>query len=131
MAAIDLNIIPLYLQGGKEHTALPGLYVANPPSKASRSRRNDQLIMLLDFVPPAFSDDRLAELLTRLGSMYYEKSGSTTSAMRELIEDLNTLILNLNIRHAGNQAQVLGTFGVVVVRNEHFFLAQCGAGHLF
>ena len=131
MATIDLNIIPLYLQGGQDYTTLPGLHVANPSNKASRSRRNDYLILLLDFVPPAFSDDRLAELLTRLETMYYEKSGSTVSAMRELIEDLNTLILNLNLRHAGNREQVTGAFGVVVIRNGHFFLAQCGAGHLF
>jgi hypothetical protein len=131
MAAIDVQVIPLYLQGGNEHTKLPGLYVANPPKKASRSRRNDRLAILLDFTPPAFSDDRLAELLTRLESIYYEKSGSTTSAMRELIEDLNTLILNLNLRHAGNRPRVVGTIGVIVIRNEHFFLAQSGEGHLF
>lgn len=110
---------------------MPGLHIANPPKRASRSRRNDQLILMLDFVPPAFSDDKLVELLTRLEKMYYTKEGSTTSAMRELIEDLNTLILNLNLRHASDRPKVVGSFGVFVIRNEHFFLAQCGAGHLF
>lgn len=132
MAAIDLNVIPLYRQDGREFTTLPGLHIANPPKRGgSRSRRNDQLILMLDFVPPAFSDDKLAELLTRLETMYYAKEGSTTSAMRELIEDLNTLILNLNLRHASDRPKVVGSFGVFVIRNEHFFLAQCGAGHLF
>jgi hypothetical protein len=51
--------------------------------------------------------------------------------MRELIEDLNHLILNLNLRHAGNRPQVTGSIGVLVIRSGHLFLAQSGPGHLF
>ncbi|MEJ2512536.1 MAG: hypothetical protein P8Y72_13180 [Anaerolineales bacterium] len=131
MSNIDLNIIPLHRQAAKNLDSLPGLHTANPSRKTSRSRRSDQLILMLSFNVPAFSDDRLAELLTRLENMYYEKTGSTTSAMRELIEDLNNLILNLNLRYAGNRPQVTGSIGVIVVRSGHLFLAQTGPGHLF
>lgn len=131
MSNIDLNIIPLHRQAAKNLDSLPGLYAANPSRKTSRSRRSDQLVLLLSFNVPAFSDNRLAELLTRLESMYYEKTGSTTSAMRELIEDLNNLILNLNLRYAGNRPQVTGSIGVIVVRSGHLFLAQTGPGHFF
>jgi hypothetical protein len=89
------------------------------------------LILLLSFNVPAFSDDRMTDLLTRLEGMYYEKSGSTTSAMRELIEDLNSLILNLNLKHAGQRPQVTGTIGVLVLRGDLLFLAQSGPGHMF
>lgn len=131
MSNMDLNIIPLHRQAASNRSSLPGLHIANPSRKTSRSRRSDHLILLASFNVPAFSDDRLAELLTRLEGMYYEKTGSTTSAMRELIEDLNNLILNLNLKHAGSRPQVMGGIGVIVVRSGHLFLAQTGPGHLF
>ena len=131
MADIDLTVLPLYRQSARNLAFLPGLHAADPPRRASRSRRTDQLILLLSFDVPAFSDDRLAELLTRLEKMYYEKSGSTTSAMRELIEDLNSLVLNLNLKYAGERPQVTGSFAVIVIRGDLLFLAQSGPGHLF
>ena len=131
MPNLDLNIIPLHRKAAENQDRLPGFHTAIPTRKTSRSRRSDQLILLVSFNVPAFSDDRLTELLTRLESMYYEKTGSTTSAMRELIEDLNNLILNLNLRHAGNRPQVTGSIGVIVIRSGHLFLAQSGPGHLF
>ncbi len=131
MANQDINVIPLHRQAGKELSSLPGLHIANPPKRAARGRDLDQLLLLLSFNERAFSDERLAELMARLESVYYEKPGSTTSAMRELIEELNGLILNLNQRHAGNRPEVIGSISVVVVRGDHLFLAQSGSGHMF
>lgn len=131
MADIDLKVLPLHRQSARNLAYLPGLHAADPPRRASRSRRTDQLILLLSFDVPAFSDDRLAELLTRLEKMYYEKSGSTTSAMRELIEDLNSLVLNLNLKYASERPQVTGSVAVIVIRGDLLFLAQSGPGHLF
>jgi hypothetical protein len=131
MANIDLNILPLHRQAGSDLSRLPGLHIAEASRKASRSRRADQLMILLSFNLPAFSDARQDELLTRLEEIYFEKSGSTTMAMRELIEDLNSLILNLNLKHAGSRPQVTGTVAVIVVRGDHLFLAQNGPGHMF
>ncbi len=131
MAMYDLNILPLHKENSAPQATLRGLHAAAPPRGASRSRKTDQLILLLKFNPPAFSDERLEELMARLTDMYYQKNGSTTSAMRELIQDLNNLILNLNLRHAANRPQVLGSIGVIVLRGEHFFLAQSGLGHMF
>ncbi len=131
MTELDLNILPLYRKEGGDLGRLPGLHTAEASRKASRSRKADQLIMLLSFNIPAFSDERQAELLARLEEIYFQKSGSTTMAMRELIEDLNSLILNLNLKHAGSRPQVTGTIAVVVVRGDHLFLAQNGPGHLF
>ncbi|MBN2044953.1 MAG: hypothetical protein JW757_08045 [Anaerolineales bacterium] len=131
MAETDLKIIPLARKMGRKLDTLPGLHVAEPPRRASRSRRADKLILLLSFDGPSFSDERLADLLTRLEGIYYQKTGSTTSAMRELIEELNNLIFNLNLKYAGERPQVSGTIGVIVVRGDLFFLAQSGPGHLF
>jgi len=131
MADIDLKVLPLHRQSARNLAYLPGLHAADPPRRASRSRRTDQLILLLSFNTPAFSDDRLVELLTRLEKMYYEKSGSTTSAMRELIEDLNSLVLNLNLKYAGERPQVTGTIAVIVIRGDLLFMAQSGPGFLF
>ena len=131
MAETDLKVIPLYRQAGRDLSALPGLHIAEPPRRASRSRKTDRLIMLLSFDVPAFSDERMADLLTRLEGIYFQKTGSTTSAMREMIEDLNNLILNLNLKYAGEKPQVTGSIGVIVVRGDLLFLAQCGPGHPF
>ena len=131
MADTDLKVIPLYRQAGRDQAALPGLHITDPPRRASRSRKADRLILLLSFDVPAFSDERLADLLTRLEGIYFQKTGSTTSAMKELIEDLNNLILNLNLKNAGKRPQVTGTIGVIVVRGDLLFLAQCGPGHPF
>lgn len=131
MANIDLNILSLHRQEGRDQNRLPGLHVAEASRGASRSRRSDKLILLLSFNIPAFSEERQAELLARLEELYYEKPGSTTMAMRALIEDLNSLILNLNLKYAGSRPQVTGTIGVVVVRSDLLFLAQNGPGHFF
>ena len=131
MAETDLKILPIFRQMGRRLDYLPGLHVAEPPRRVSRSRRMDKLILLLSFDTPAFSDERLADLLTRLEGIYYQKNGSTTSAMRELIEELNNLILNLNLKYAGERPQVTGTIGVIVVRGDLLFLAQSGPGHFF
>jgi hypothetical protein len=128
---IDVIIYPLHRQQSRDLGRLPGLHAAEPPRNASRSRKSDQLILLLSFDVPAFSDDRLHDLLTRLESIYYQKTGSTTAAMRELIDELNSLILNLNLKNAGSRAQVTGTAAVLVLRGDLLFLAQCGPGHPF
>ena len=131
MTETDLKVIPLYRQAGRDRAALPGLHLAEPPRRASRSRKTDRLIMLLSFDVPAFSDERMTDLLTRLEGIYYQKTGSTTSAMRETIEDLNNLVLNLNLKYAGEKPQVTGSIGVIVARGDLLFLAQCGPGHPF
>lgn len=131
MANIDLNILPLHRQEGRAQNRLPGLHVAEAPRGASRSRRSDKLILLLSFNVPAFSEERQDELLSRLEALYFEKSGSTTMAMRGLIEDLNSLIMNLNLKYAGQRPQVTGSIAVVVLRGDLVFLAQNGPGHFF
>ena len=47
MSNIDLNIIPLHRQAAKNLDSLPGLHTANPSRKTSRSRRSDQLMLML------------------------------------------------------------------------------------
>lgn len=132
MANFDLTILPLHRQAGIDQPALIGLHAAAPPRRAARGRKADQLILLLSFSgAPPFTDDRLTELLERLEKGFYDTPGSLTSASRELIEELNSLILNINLRGAGGRPQISGSISVLVVRNEDLYLAQSGPGHLF
>ena len=49
MAEIDLKILPLFRQMGRNKEFLPGIHAVEPSRRASRSRRMDQLILLLSF----------------------------------------------------------------------------------
>jgi hypothetical protein len=132
MANFDLNIIPLYRQAGKDRANLVGLHATSPPKRSARGRKSDQLIILLTFggLSP-FTEARVGELLGRLEKGFYDTPGSLTSASRDMIEELNSLILNINLRNAGSRPQITGAFSVLVVRNEDLYLAQSGPGHLF
>jgi hypothetical protein len=132
MDKFDLNILPIHRRGGKDHTSLVGLHAAAPPRRAARGRKTDQLILLLSFNgPPPFGDERIAELVSRLVSGFYDTPGSLTAASREIIEELNGLLLNINQRGAGTKEQISGSISVLVVHNDHLYLAQSGQGHLF
>jgi hypothetical protein len=90
------------------------------------------LIILLTFDgAPPFTDQRISELLGRLEKGFYDTPGSLTSASRDMIDELNSLILNINLRNAGSRPQITGAISVLVVRNEDLYLAQSGLGHLF
>jgi hypothetical protein len=122
----------LHRQAGKDKANLVGLHAAAPPRRAARGRKSDQLIILLSFDgEQPFTDQRISELLGRLERGFYETPGSLTSASRDMIEELNSLILNINLRNAGSRPQITGTISVLVVRNEDLYLAQSGPGHLF
>ena len=132
MANFDLNIIPIHRRAGQDQTSLVGLHAVTAPRRAARGRKIDQLIIMMNFSgPPPFSDERITELIGRLETGYFDTPGSATSASREMIEELNGLLLNINQRSAGSRPPISASLTVLVARHEDLYLAQSGPGHLF
>ncbi|GAB4581842.1 MAG: hypothetical protein Fur0022_45930 [Anaerolineales bacterium] len=134
----DLHLLPLHRRAGEDTTApLPGLYLASPPRKGARnpvarSRQTDQLILHLTFTGTAtLNADLQNQLLARLTETYYQTSGAATSALRTLVESLNTFLLDRNLRAESKGLQTIGLLTAIVLRHDQLLLAQSGPTHLF
>jgi hypothetical protein len=129
----DLHLLPLHRRGGEDTTdPLPGLHLASPPRKAARSRQSDQLILHLTFTGTAtLNTDIQDQLLKRLTEAYYQTSGAATSALRALVESLNTFLLDRNLRAEGKGLQTTGFLTAIVLRQDQLLIAQSGLTHVF
>ena len=132
MNSLDLNVLSLFRQVGKNQPDLPGVRVSMPPRRPARGRKNDRVIFFLSFKEPyPFSREQIEQLLETLEKAYYSTPGSVTSTMRNMVEDLNELILKHNLRRAGRGDQVVASFSMLVVRDSHLYMSQSGPGHGF
>ncbi|NUM48855.1 MAG: hypothetical protein HUU38_29470, partial [Anaerolineales bacterium] len=134
----DLHLLPLHRRAGEDTLdPLPGLFLASPPRKGARnpvarSRQLDQLILHLTFTGTAtLNADLQDQLIQRLTEAYYQTSGAATSALRALVENLNTFLLDRNLRAEGKGLQTAGLLTVLVLRQDQLLLAQSGPTHLF
>ena len=88
----DLNILPLRHQVTQELGGVPNVHIALSPRRPARGRKSDRLIIFLLFEGEhSFSRARVQQLLETMEKVYFSTSGSVTSAIRVLIEDLNDL----------------------------------------
>lgn len=129
----DLHLLPLHRHAGEDLLdPLPGLYLASPPRKAARSRQLDQLILHLTFTGTAtLTAEFQAQLLPRLTETYYQTSGAATSALRALVESLNTTLLDRNLRAESKGLQTAGLLTTLVLRQDQLLIAQSGPTHVF
>lgn len=106
---------------------LPGLLVVPPSKPGGRGREGDLLIIHLTFngpspyLPPAERD-----LLKKLAATYAKSSGSVTSGLRLVAEQLNGILFERNLREARDGAQAFGLLSLAVLRDEMLFLAHAG-----
>ncbi len=132
MSSLDLNVLSLSRQVGKNQADLPGVRVSMSPRRPARGRKNDRVIFFLSFKEPhPFSRELIDQLLETLEKAYYSTPGSVTSTMRNMVDDLNELILKHNLRRAGRGDQVVASFSIIVVRDDHLYMSQSGPGHGF
>lgn len=125
---LDLKILPIYQRDGEVLSLHPGLHVALPPRKTSRRRSRERLVLHLTLGGNAPLSQRAKEqILTRLGDIFYESKGSTTSALRDVSEVLNAYLLDRNLRGASRGVQAVGILTQVVIRDTRVILAQSGA----
>jgi len=128
---LDINLLALSRQAGKDQTGLPGFYAVSPPRRTARSRTDDYLIILLSCTGGASFPTNLQEQwFERMSQAYYQTPGSTTAAMRAAAQVLNQQLFDRALRGAGTR-QGLGLLTLAVVRGEQIYLAQCGPQHAF
>jgi hypothetical protein len=131
MTKLDINLLALARQAGKDQPGLPGFYAVTPPRRTARGRAEDYLIVLLSCTGGApFPTNLQEQWFGQISQAYYRTPGSTTAAMRAAAQTLNQLLFDRAIRGAGTR-QGLGLLTLVVVRDEQIFLAQCGPLHAF
>jgi hypothetical protein len=129
---LDLILLPLNRVDGQDQPELPGLYAAKPPRRTSRGRALDRLIihLALDGTAP-LSPKGYSKLVGHLANTYYQTSGSSTAAMRTVMEWLNEYLLERNMRGASRGMQSVGLATLAVVRGNRLYLAQSGSTHTY
>jgi hypothetical protein len=131
-SSLDLNLLPLQRQDGKESQTFPGLYMATPPRRAARSRTSDLLVIYCNISGNApFEPQQEEQLLTRLAQLYYKTPGSVTAAMKATADSLNLSLLERNLRSTSSGQQTLGMLTIAVLKNERLILTQAGPVHAF
>jgi hypothetical protein len=128
----NLYILPLHRQMNQELGGVPSVHVARPPRRSARGRKSDRLVIFLLFEGQhTFSRERIKQLMETMEKGYFNSSGSVTSAIRVLVEDVNELILKHNLRQAKTGQQVVAYLSIIVARGDHLYLSQSGPSHGF
>jgi len=128
---LDINLLVIARQAGKDQTGLAGFYAVTPPRRTARGRTDDYLIVLLSCTGGApFPANLQEQWFQKVSQAFYQTPGSTTAAMRAAAEALNQLLFDRALHGAGTR-QGLGLLTLAVVRGENIYLAQCGPQHTF
>lgn len=127
---LDINFLSLNRQDGLDQDKLPGVRVTVVPRGAVRARKNDRLAIYLSFENPVnLSSTQIDKLLESLETTYYEQTGTVTSAMKTVTQELNELLLNQNLKNSGRGHQMVAFLYLIVVRGEHLYLSESGPIH--
>lgn len=130
--SLDIYLLPLMREAGKDLAELPGLYVAEPPRRTARGRDQDRLLLYFSLTGNApLSPGKLKQILERLAQTYYKQSGAVTSALRTVADTLNQFLLDRNVRNASTGRQATGWLTLVVLRGSQMYMAQSGPVHAF
>ncbi|HEX9029293.1 MAG TPA: hypothetical protein VF823_08970 [Anaerolineales bacterium] len=131
-SSLDLNLLPIVRKAGQDQAALPGLYIAEPPRRATRSRRMDRLILYLSLEGNApLASAAEDQILSRLAKTFYDSSGSVTAALRSTAEALNEFLLQRNLQNASTGRQELGLLSLLALHGGQLYLTQSGPVHAF
>ncbi len=129
-SSLDVSVLPIYRQDGYDQSYLPGLQVAAPPRGPARGRRNDRLIVFFSIEGGSqISPSLHSQILENLTKGFYKTSGTATTAMSTLVKNLNDYLFKRNRSASGRGRQVVALLTLVVVREDHLYLAQCGPVH--
>jgi len=123
----NFNLFPIVLQDGKSNRALPGLIALAPPRKCARGRENDFLFAWINLSgQTSITPENLQDWLMKKASVYYNTAGTVTSAMRTLVEAINSDLLDRNLRKARDGAQVYGAITITVIKKDTGYLLNVG-----
>ena len=69
-----------------------------PPRRADRVRKHDRLVTLLHFEDQmVIARDQTKNLVEGIVNSYYGRSGTITSALRGVMEEINEVLLDHNL----------------------------------
>jgi len=128
----DLYLFSLNLVDNQNLPDLPGFFAASAPKKASRIRTEDVLLMLLSMTGgEPFSPASLDELFQKLTKTFFSSTGTVTAGMRSMAEQLNSSLLERNLKNTTPGEQAIGLFNLAVFHHDRLYLTQCGPAHAF
>ena len=121
----QLYIVDGVMQAVEGNSAVPGILVQPPPSKAHRSRSHDFLFVNLtlsgDVAETAVLTQDLLDLISR---KFYATSGSLTAALRSALMAANQTLLQRNL--TSREATREGGITCAVLRQDELFTLQAG-----
>jgi len=128
----DLYLLPLNLVNGQEQPGTPGLVATSAPRRCERARASDLLMIALTLTSTApYTRLNLDEILQKLVSEYYNSRGTVTAGLRMLVDRINNILLDRNLRYTREAAQVIGSMNLAVLHRETLYLAHCGPTHTY
>lgn len=109
---------------------LPGLLVLPPAKPGGRGREADLVILSLTFNGPSpYLPQAHKDLLQKIAATYLKSSGSITAGLRLAADQLNSILLERNLRQAKDGSQAFGLMHMAVVREDMLYMAQAGPSH--
>ena len=130
--ALDITLIPLYRIVGQEIASLPGLLVQKPPQTAVRIRTQDRLVVYLLLTGNAvFSAAEYMQVAQDAANIFYQTSGSLTSALRVATENVNKVLLERNMSTSSRGQYANGWLTLAVLRDSQCTLSMSGPMHVY
>ncbi len=117
----------LYIADGVEQdqARVPGLLVQPAPSRAAHGRQRELLFAHLTLTGALADNANLLQgLLQSVSEQYFKNSGSVTASLRQVIQDTNNRLLQLNL--SGNDAPREGAISCAVLHDDELFIVQTG-----
>lgn len=129
---LDLTLSPLYRIHGQEAASIPGLLAMTPPRKTARGREQDRLIVYLLLTGNAsFSTSEVRQITTDAAGVFYQSSGSLTSALRAGAEAVNRALLARNMSSSGHGQYAVGWLTLASLREQQCTLLLSGPMHAY
>ncbi len=126
------QVFPLYRLNQQVRAEMPGLLLLQPPARAARSRREDQLVVYVALSGrQAVEDERVRAMVARAAETFYQTSGSVTTALRAAAAALNEALRRMNAAHSGEGQFLVGRAALAALRREAVYLLLSGPVQVF
>ncbi|MBA4420498.1 MAG: hypothetical protein C0391_05075 [Anaerolinea sp.] len=128
----DINLYPLYIKNSNEQAYLPGLRFQAAPKNASRVRNGDLLMLLAS--PSSqneLPEDRLQLILEATLREYFQSTGTVTSGMKRIAENINEAVLEYNLKESQGGKQISLVLNCAVIHGERVYIGHAGFTHSF
>lgn len=124
----DLNILALNRRNGMEIPHLTAVRGVLPPRRAARGRDSDRLVIYI--VPNEHATpDLVDKLLDGIEKTYFSTPGTVTTAVRVVMEEVNSALLSYNSKRGAHPVMVF--VSLIVMRGDLLYLTQSGLTHGF